>query len=178
MNKIIRMKQVISFFLLYFITAFIFNANAQQVVPIKDSLATAFSIKNKKVIQITPYNPNLTVATQKNTSELFFILDDFFDTGKHLKDKTIKAKEYLTKVNISRGGKIVDSILSVVYILEISDAVFYKKQLNNGIFLKANAKPSKMPEQFFISSLKNGRASAQRQSNIKVYLKWLFEKYS
>jgi len=186
------MKKETVFFLFCFFIAWFSSVRAQQFVPTLDSLAVTFTVHNGKPSDIQPRTSERTASAQRSTADLLFTLNDFFAGNQYRKAKSFKVKQYWINAGIIQDGITIDSIVSLVYIVEIPNIRNFKPKQETENFFKVKSRPSKVPEQFFISSLNNDRliltsirsflyldpeASRQRQRHVNVYLDWLLEKY-
>lgn len=183
-------KQVIFFLVVHFVTAFVLKINAQDIVQQKDSLLATFTIQNGKVKEVRTDNEQFRASAQKSGEELVAVLDDFFANDTYRKTTRIKVQQHLLNVRLFLANEVMDSVSSVVYILEMPGIDSLNKKLKEGDFLKLESKPSKIPQQFFISQLNNqqlilvsvlsflhkdAEAFKQRQRNINHYLDWLLK---
>lgn len=186
------MKKVIFFLLLFLALACTAKVKAQTFTTSLDSLVTTFEVKNKKAIQVQPNTATAKFLAQQNTTDLLYTLDNFFSTDQYRKDKSIKIRQDVVYAKCSNDGIVADSFLSVIYILDIPDAVAYDERLKTDTFLKVKSGPSKVPEQFYINALDDQRlvlvsvrssmyrdeaAAAQRKARVKAYLDWIRQKY-
>ncbi|WP_123944477.1 hypothetical protein [Chryseobacterium sp. G0186] len=182
-----------SFFLLLFIMlSCTITSFAQQFSTNVDSLVATFEIKNKKAVQVHPKTTSAKAFAQKNTADLIFILDHFFTNDQYHNTGPLKVTQYQVTANLLNEGIVADSFLSVVYLLEIPDTLSDKKQIQTGTFQKVKSRPTKVPEQFYLSRLPDGRlmlvavvsylykdeaAALKRKEHIHAYLAWLYHKY-
>lgn len=186
------MKKITLFLLLFLALAWTTKVQAQTFTTSLDSLVATFEIKNKKAVVVQPNTGTAKASAQRNTTDLIFILDNFFNTDQYRKAKSVKTIQYFINADLSNKGMISDSFQSVVYILNIPGAVFFNKYLKADTFLKVVSRPTKVPEKFYISCLdfnriilvsvfspqnRDAAAAAQRQKNINTYLVWLQHKY-
>ncbi|RYE00219.1 MAG: hypothetical protein EOP54_00995 [Sphingobacteriales bacterium] len=183
------MKKGVFFFLLFFVLSWTFKVHAQTFTASLDSLVSTFAIKNKKAVLVQP--PATAAYAQKNAADLVYILDQFFNADHYKKNTSVKVIQYFINAELSIEGVIVDSFKSVVYILDIPGTISYHK-LQTGTFQKVPSRPTKVPEQFYLSRLKDGRlilvgvvsflykdevAALKRSAHIQAYLDWLLHKY-
>lgn len=181
---------MIFFLVVHFVTAFVLKINAQDIVQQKDSLLATFTIQNGKVKEVRTDNEQFRASAQKSGEELVAVLDDFFANDTYRKTTRIKVQQHLLNVRLFLANEVMDSVSSVVYILEMPGIDSLNKKLKEGDFLKLESKPSKIPQQFFISQLNNqqlilvsvlsflhkdAEAFKQRQRNINHYLDWLLK---
>lgn len=186
------MKKGSFFLLLFFLFSGAFKTSAQTFTTSVDSLVATFEIKNKKAVKVRPNTTGAKAFAQKNTADLLFILDHFFTNDQYRKTEALKAIQYQVTANMSNDGIISDSFLSVAYLLDIPDALNYNKQIQAGTFQKVKSRPTKVPEQFYLSRLPDGRlmlvavvsywykdeaAALKRKEHIHAYLAWLYHKY-
>lgn len=186
------MKKRFFLCLLLLTMAWTYQVRAQDVAATRDSLVATFDIKNKKAVAVQPNTTTAKAFAQKNTTDLLFILDKFFITDHYRKTRSIKTTQYLATGKMSDNGMQTDSFLSVVYILDMPQSEAYEKQLRTGSFVKVSSRPTKVPEQFYISRLndkciilvsvlmplyRDAELAYKKQKEVELYLNLLWNRY-
>lgn len=184
------MSKVTFFLLLFFVLTGTVSAKAQTFTTSLDTPVASFEIRNKKAVRVQP--GTATGYAQRNAGDLVYMLDQFFHTVQYREAKSIKAKQYFVNADLSKEEVNIDSFRSAVFILDIPATTLNHKHLDADTFLTLQSRPTKVPENFYITRLdakrlmlvavltplyRDAAAAAERKKNTVAYLNWLQHKY-